>query len=98
MKSHTREKPKISPEAESLVPQVVLQEPLVISDVGNQISVAQVQSKQKQLYESVNGVARPHKCLVCHAAFRKVSHLKQHYRRHTGERPYKCSKCDRFEI
>ncbi|XP_012537220.1 zinc finger protein 236 isoform X2 [Monomorium pharaonis] len=95
MKSHMREKPKISPEAESLVPQVVLQEPLVISDVGNQISVAQVQSKQKQLYENVNGVARPHKCSVCNAAFRKVSHLKQHYRRHTGERPYKCSKCDR---
>ncbi|XP_018375553.1 PREDICTED: zinc finger protein 236-like isoform X4 [Trachymyrmex cornetzi] len=94
MKSHTREKPKISPEAESLVPQVVLQEPLVISDAGNKISVAQVQSKQKQLYESV-GVARPHKCWVCHAAFRKVSHLKQHFRRHTGERPYKCSKCDR---
>ncbi|KYQ57286.1 hypothetical protein ALC60_03808 [Trachymyrmex zeteki] len=95
MKSHTREKPKISPEAESLVPQVVLQEPLVISDdADNKISVAQVQSKQKQLYESV-GVARPHECWVCHAAFRKVSHLKQHFRRHTGERPYKCSKCDR---
>ncbi|XP_012059016.1 PREDICTED: zinc finger protein 236-like [Atta cephalotes] len=94
MKSHTREKPKISPEAESLVPQVVLQEPLVISDAGNKISVAQVQSKQKQLYENV-GVTRPHECWVCHAAFRKVSHLKQHFRRHTGERPYKCSKCDR---
>ncbi|XP_077266139.1 uncharacterized protein LOC143899615 isoform X1 [Temnothorax americanus] len=94
MKIHAREKPKISPEAESLVPQVVLQEPLVISDADNKISVVQVQSKQKQLYESV-GVARPHECWVCHAAFRKVSHLKQHYRRHTGERPYKCSKCDR---
>lgn len=97
MKCHMREKPKISPEAESLVPQVVLQEPLVISDAGNKISVAQVQSKQKQLYEN-SGVTRPHECWVCHAAFRKVSHLKQHYRRHTGERPYKCSKCDRFEI
>ncbi|XP_011640624.1 zinc finger protein 236-like isoform X1 [Pogonomyrmex barbatus] len=94
VKSHTQEKSKISPEAQSLVPQVVLQEPLVISDTGNKISVAQVQSKQKQLYESV-GVARPHECFVCHAAFRKVSHLKQHFRRHTGERPYKCSKCDR---
>ncbi|XP_070154186.1 zinc finger protein 236 isoform X1 [Polyergus mexicanus] len=94
MKCHMREKPKILPEAETLVPQVVLQEPLVISDAGNKISVAQVQSKQKQLYENA-GVTRPHECLVCHAAFRKVSHLKQHYRRHTGERPYKCSKCDR---
>ncbi|XP_011870843.1 PREDICTED: zinc finger protein 236-like isoform X3 [Vollenhovia emeryi] len=94
MKSHTWEKPKISPEVESLVPQVVLQEPLVISDAGNKISVVQVQSKQKQLCENV-GVARPHECWVCHMAFRKVSHLKQHFRRHTGERPYKCSKCDR---
>ncbi|XP_020281961.1 zinc finger protein 236-like isoform X2 [Pseudomyrmex gracilis] len=94
VKSHAREKSKISPETESLMPQVVLQEPLVISDADNKISVAQVQSKQKQMYESV-GVARPHECSVCHAAFRKVSHLKQHFRRHTGERPYKCNKCDR---
>ncbi|XP_011330673.2 zinc finger protein 236 isoform X2 [Ooceraea biroi] len=94
MKSHTREKSKITLEAESLVPQVVLQEPLIISDTGNIISVAQVQSKQKQLYDNV-GVSRPHECLFCHAAFRKVSHLKQHLRRHTGERPYKCAKCDR---
>ncbi|XP_070530317.1 zinc finger protein 236 isoform X2 [Cardiocondyla obscurior] len=94
MKSHTRQKPKISPEAENLIPQVVLQEPLVISDAGNKISVMQVQSKQKELCESV-GMARPHECCVCHAAFRKVSHLKQHFRRHTGERPFKCPKCDR---
>lgn len=94
MKCHMREKPKISPEAESLVPQIVLQEPLVISDAGNKISFAQVQSKQKQLYENA-GATRPHECWVCHAAFRKISHLKQHHRRHTGERPYKCSKCDR---
>ncbi|XP_014481425.1 PREDICTED: zinc finger protein 236-like isoform X2 [Dinoponera quadriceps] len=98
MKSHTREKPsKISSEAESLVPEVVLQEPLVISDAGNKISVMQVQSKQKQVYDG-NSVARPHKCWVCQAAFRKISHLKQHYRRHTGERPYKCLKCDSYSL
>ncbi|XP_032680584.1 zinc finger protein 236-like isoform X2 [Odontomachus brunneus] len=94
MRSHALEKSKISPEAESLVPQVILQEPLVISDADNKISVVQVQSKQKQVYDG-NSVARPHKCWVCHAAFRKISHLKQHHRRHTGERPYKCAKCDR---
>ncbi|KAK2584206.1 hypothetical protein KPH14_006627 [Odynerus spinipes] len=94
MKSHSKGKSNLSPEAESLVPQIVLQEPLVISDAGNKISVAHVQSKQKHVYDSAD-VARPHKCWVCHAAFRKISHLKQHYRRHTGERPFKCTKCDR---
>lgn len=94
MKSHMKEKSKISPEAENLVRQMVLQEPLVISDIDNKISVAQIQSKQKQVYDN-SSVSRPHKCWVCHAAFRKISHLKQHYRRHTGERPYKCTKCDR---
>lgn len=96
-RSHAREKPKATPETESLMPQVVLQEPLVISDADNKISVARVQSKQKQMYERSVGVARPHECSVCHAAFRKISHLKQHFRRHTGERPYKCNKCDRFD-
>ncbi|XP_012134539.1 uncharacterized protein LOC100876151 [Megachile rotundata] len=87
-------KPKLSPEAESLVGQVVLQEPLVISDAGNKICVAQIASKEKR-YDASTDPARPHKCWVCQAAFRKISHLKQHHRRHTGERPYECTKCDR---
>ncbi|KAL2728129.1 LOW QUALITY PROTEIN: zinc finger protein 236-like isoform X1 [Vespula maculifrons] len=35
MKSHSKGKSNLSPEAESLVPQIVLQEPLVISDAEN---------------------------------------------------------------
>ncbi|XP_066595918.1 zinc finger protein 236-like isoform X2 [Prorops nasuta] len=95
MKIHSKGKSKLSPEAEILVPQIVLQEPLIISDAGNKISVAHVQSKQQQQGCENTDVARPHKCWVCQAAFRKISHFKQHYRRHTGERPYKCPKCDR---
>ncbi|XP_043269553.1 zinc finger protein 236-like isoform X2 [Venturia canescens] len=94
MNTHTTTKPKISPEAESLVTQIVLEEPLLISDAGNKISVAHVKPKQRQVYDS-SDEARPHKCWVCPAAFRKISHLKQHYLRHTGERPYKCPKCER---
>ena len=77
------------------MPQVVLQEPLVISDTGNKICVAQVPSKEKRAFDAATDPARPHKCCVCQAAFRKISHLKQHHLRHTGERPYKCTKCDR---
>uniref|UniRef100_A0A0C9RGS6 ZNF236_3 protein n=1 Tax=Fopius arisanus TaxID=64838 RepID=A0A0C9RGS6_9HYME len=95
LKGHAKQKGKLCPEAERLVPQIVLEEPLVISDAGNKISVSQVQSKQRHVYNSEEEGNRPHKCWVCPAAFRKISHLKQHYRRHTGERPYKCYKCDR---
>lgn len=84
----------ITPEAQGLASQIVLQEPLVINDLGNKISVTRVQSKQRQIIDNEDA-GRPHKCWVCHSAFRKISHLKQHYRRHTGERPFTCSKCDR---
>ena len=93
--TQTKGKSKLSPEAESLVPQVILQEPLVISDTGNKISVAP-SGKKKRACDAAADQARPHKCWICQAAFRKISHLKQHHRRHTGERPYKCTKCDRY--
>lgn len=89
-------KSKLSQEAETLVPQVILQEPLLINDVGNKICVAQISSKEKRAYDGTIDQTRPHKCWICQAAFRKISHLKQHHRRHTGERPYKCTKCDRY--
>lgn len=94
-KTQIKNKSKLSQEAETLVPQVILQEPLLINDVGNKICVAQISSKEKRAYDGTIDQTRPHKCWICQAAFRKISHLKQHHRRHTGERPYKCTKCDR---
>ncbi|XP_034940940.1 zinc finger protein 236-like isoform X2 [Chelonus insularis] len=95
LKSHVKSKLKISPDAEALIPQIILEEPLVISDAGNKISVAHIKSKQNHVHADGDNTSRPHKCWVCPAAFRKISHLKQHYRRHTGERPFKCPKCER---
>ena len=34
-----------------------------------------------------------HQCFVCQKSFKSKSHLTEHYRTHTGERPYKCHVC-----
>ncbi|XP_017879983.1 zinc finger protein 236-like isoform X2 [Ceratina calcarata] len=93
-KAQAKGKSRLPLEAENLS-EVILQEPLVISDTGNKICVAQVPSKEKRSCDGNTDPGRPHTCWICQAAFRKISHLKQHHRRHTGERPYKCTKCDR---
>ncbi|KAB1256377.1 Zinc finger protein 236 [Camelus dromedarius] len=45
------------------------------------------------LEESEEQSRRSYRCDYCHKGFKKSSHLKQHVRSHTGEKPYKCKLC-----
>ena len=40
---------------------------------------------------------RPHRCVSCTASFKKSSHLKQHERRHTGDKPFHCKRCNKYD-
>lgn len=88
-----RPKTQLSSDVQSLAPKVVLKEPLVLTELSSGLLHAQPKFGRTSKLAHIKG--RPHKCLACPAAFTKLSHLKQHDRMHTGERPFLCAICDR---
>ncbi|OBS78543.1 hypothetical protein A6R68_19067 [Neotoma lepida] len=55
-----------------------------------------LQTQRPQFLEdSEDQSRRSYRCDYCNKGFKKSSHLKQHVRSHTGEKPYKCKLCGR---
>ncbi|GAB6020086.1 hypothetical protein CHUAL_002821 [Chamberlinius hualienensis] len=88
----TRRSPKKHPPPTThLLPDVALEEPLLVTENGL------VQTLNKFTIRGAEMMAdsadRPYVCNHCSRGFKKSSHLKQHIRSHTGEKPYKCATC-----
>lgn len=86
---------KVLEEEATELPDIPLQEPILITDTGLIQQLPRNQTPYNQYLGESGSVDRPYKCPYCSRGFKKSSHMKQHVRSHTGEKPYKCLQCHR---
>ncbi|XP_014671878.1 PREDICTED: zinc finger protein 236-like [Priapulus caudatus] len=87
---------KMLEEEAAELPDIPLQEPILITDTGLiQQLPRSSQAPFNQYLSEAASVDRPYKCQYCSRGFKKSSHMKQHVRSHTGEKPYRCLQCQR---
>ena len=51
-------------------------------------------ANSKILKGNIDNVIKPHKCNQCDYASSHASHLRTHFKKHSGEKSNKCNQCD----